>query len=139
MMFEQMIYVSRAMPDVGARGAYDIIRVAHNRNSRDQLTGMLVFLDGFFLQVLEGRAHHLQARFEVIAADLRHADIEVRRHIKSSELVFPGEWMGLCHDRSVATTTKLAFDYQIGYPKSAFDGDKLLAFALACYADSQLG
>lgn len=134
-MYEQLIYVSRAATGLDAKAAYDIIRVAHNRNSRDQLTGMLVFLDGYFLQVLEGRPHHLEACFERISADSRHTAIELRRRTPSAVLEFAGEWMALRHESGISDTTKLAFNYQAGYPKDTFDADKLLAFAHACKGD----
>ena len=50
-------------------GVYDNIRVAHNRNSECNLTGALLFLDGYFVQVLEGEPLRVQERFAIIAAD----------------------------------------------------------------------
>lgn len=66
------------MPDMDAPGVYDIIRVSHNRNSKHQLTGTLIFIDGYFLQVLEGHRHYLRERFAIIAADPRHTDVAHR-------------------------------------------------------------
>lgn len=66
------------MPDMEARGVCQIIRVFHNRNSKHQLTGTLILIDGYFLQVLEGHSHYLRERFAIIAAAPRHTDVAHR-------------------------------------------------------------
>ena len=91
-MHEQLVYVSRAAPDIDAQSAYDIIRVSHNRNSKHGLTGALILMDGYFLQVLEGHRHPLRERFAIIAADPRHIDVNVRQSTAVSERIFPDEW-----------------------------------------------
>ena len=132
-MIERIVYVSRAAPGVDARDAYDIVRRAHNRNSRFGLTGALIFLDGHFLQVLEGDADALRARFGVIATDPRHVDLSIRQSASIREATFPDEWVAL-REGSVGLKPVLrAFDYEPGYPPERFDGDRLVAFALACY------
>lgn len=132
-MYEQLVYVSRAAPDVDARSAYDIIRVSHNRNSKHGLTGALILMDGHFLQVLEGHRHSLRERFEIIAADPRHTDVSLRQSIAKSERTFPDEWMALRHGDAVDERLKVDFGYVPGFPAAHFDGGKLVEFALACY------
>jgi hypothetical protein len=68
-MLERIVYVSKACKELGARDAYEITRVAHNRNSRCGLTGALIMLDGHFLQVLEGDGFHLDQRLAAIRSD----------------------------------------------------------------------
>ena len=132
-MLEQLVYVSRATPNVDARSIYYIIRVAHNRNSMDQLTGALIFLDGYFLQVLEGNSHLLRARFEIIRADPRHTELSLRQTLFTQERAFPDEWMALRHGDAIDDGLKLDFDYAPGFPATHFDGEKLVEFASACY------
>jgi hypothetical protein len=132
-MYEQIVYVSRALPDMDARGVYDIIRVAHNRNSKLGLTGALIFIDGYFLQVIEGNSHFLRERFAIIAADPRHTDLQLRRSVAIRERAFPDEWMALRHGDAIDDGLKQDFDYVPGFPASHFDADKLVEFALACY------
>jgi Sensors of blue-light using FAD len=132
-MHEQLVYVSRAVPGVGARAAYEIIRVSHNRNSLHQLTGALILIDGHFLQVLEGHSHTVRERFAVIAADPRHTDVSVRQSVATRERTFPDEWMALRHGDAIDEGLKLDFGYACGFPATHFDGPKLVEFALACY------
>lgn len=62
-----------------SKSVYDIIRVSHNRNSKSGITGGLIFLDGYFLQILEGLPLAVGERFEHIKKDNRHIDILVRQ------------------------------------------------------------
>lgn len=132
-MYEQIVYVSKALPNVDSAGIYDIVRISNNRNSQFGLTGILIHLDGYFLQVLEGEARIVRERFNYIRGDLRHTDVEVRRSMVVRELSFPDEWMALRHGDAVDDAIKLAFAYKPGFPPAHFDADKLVAFALACY------
>jgi hypothetical protein len=132
-MLEQLMYVSRATPGVGARDAYDIIRTAHNRNSQLGLTGGLIFADGYFIQVLEGHGPSLQARFAAIAADPRHTDVDVRHLGPITGRCFPSEWMGLRHGDAISDALKQRFAYAPGLPANAFPPPHLLAFVDACY------
>ncbi len=55
------------------------------------LTGMLLYRDGQFLQVLEGPDEVVRARYEVIAADVRHRDVHKLMESQTTERQFP-EW-----------------------------------------------
>ena len=89
-------------------------------------------MDGYFLQVIEGLPGPLHERFAIIAADPRHTEISVRLSVKILTLGFPETWMTLRQGDEILEATKLAFDYQPGFSEAVFDGDKLVAFALAC-------
>ena len=68
----QLIYCSRAVqpftPDALAR----LLSGARAHNTTVGISGMLLHLDGAFLQVLEGDAKAVQAVFARIAGDPRH-------------------------------------------------------------------
>ena len=130
-MFERLVYVSRAAAGTCASTVYDIIRTSHNRNSALGLTGGLLFIDGHFVQVLEGERVRVRERFERIARDERHSQVEVR-HIQASERpVFPGEWMAVRHDAEISPELRAAFAYEPGLPAERFDGERIAAFVLA--------
>jgi hypothetical protein len=131
-MFERLVYVSRAAPGISARDCYDIIRVAHNRNSQFGLTGALLFLDGHFIQVLEGDRFRMRERFQVIAADRRHTDVELRQTVSCDELLFSAEWMALRSDAEIDPAVKARFDYRPGLPADRFSGDRIVEFVQAC-------
>lgn len=131
-MFERLVYVSQAAPGVGARDAYDIIRIAHNRNSQAGLTGALVFIDGQFVQVLEGDRYHLQQRYAKIAIDPRHVDIQLRECVAIAERMFPSDWMALRLGDGVPPDVLQSFGYERGFPSARFPPERLVAFVRAC-------
>jgi hypothetical protein len=131
-MHERLVYVSRAALGIVAREAYDIIRVSHNRNSRYGLTGALILVDGHFLQVLEGNAIRVRERYARIATDPRHTDVELRQSTGVEQLSFGSDWMAMRHDNEITHATREAHRYAPGFPADRFDGDRLVAFAVAC-------
>lgn len=131
-MFERLVYVSRAAPGITARDCYDIIRVAHNRNSQYGLTGGLLLLDGHFIQVLEGDRFRMRERFKVIAVDARHTDVDLRQTVSCDELLFLGEWMALRSDAEVDPTVKARFQYEPGLPPDRFSAERVVQFVRAC-------
>ena len=131
-MFERIAYVSRALASTDTGELYDIVRVSNNRNAERGLTGALIFLDGYYLEVIEGLPGPLHDRFAIIAADPRHAEVSVRLTAKITNLAFPESWMAIRQGDAIMEATKLAFGYEVGFPADKFSGDKLVAFALAC-------
>lgn len=131
-MFERLVYVSEAAPGVGARDAYDIIRTAHNRNSETGLTGALLFIEGHFVQVLEGDSFHLRQRFAKIAADPRHINVQLRECVAIDERLFPSDWMALRQGEGVPLDVQRSFGYVPGFPPDTFPPERLVAFVRAC-------
>jgi len=71
-------------------------------NARAGLTGVLLHQDGQFMQVLEGPDEVVLARYEVIAADPRHGDVQVVSQEAIEQRRFPEWTMGY---RAVTDTT----------------------------------
>ena len=135
-MIDRITYVSRAREGLGVRDAYDIIRTAHNRNSQDGLTGALLFLDGWFMQVLEGDAYLLDRRYAAIAVDSRHAALQLRQRVSLPGRSFPGDWMALRLDGQVSASLRERLGYEPGFPAPRFDAARLLHFARACVTET---
>ncbi len=131
-MIERIVYVSRAAAGIGPREAFDIVRTAHNRNRRLGLTGGLLLLDGWFVQVLEGEPHHVRERLARIAADPRHEALDVRLRSSHAERAFPSEWMALRLPEEIDPAVLARFGYVAGLPATRFDGERLLALVQAC-------
>ena len=55
----------------------DILEQAQSRNAENQITGALVYVDGSFLQVLEGEQESVETLMQVISRDLRHETIAI--------------------------------------------------------------
>lgn len=131
-MFERIVYVSRAAAGVGAAETYNIIRHAHNRNQARGLTGALLLLDGWFVQVLEGESFRLQPCFERIRQDPRHEALSLRGRELSEQRLFADQWMALRLGQDLPQGLLQQWGYAPGLPAERFDGQRLQALVLAC-------
>jgi len=130
---ERLVYVSRAASCLDIAGVYAIIRGAHAGNVADGVTGALVFLDGWFAQVLEGSPAILDAQLARIRRDPRHEGLQIRQRERVHARVFAGQPMALrtraCLDFGVLD----AFGYHPGFPVAEFPADVLVEFIVqAC-------
>lgn len=128
-MPERLVYVSRTAPQVGEHVLRDIARAAAERHRATHLTGMLLFIDGHVLQVLEGHAFEVQRCFARIAADARHRELSLRQVIALSGRSFPGQGMAWCAPARIDADLRRRHRYRPGFPIEDFDGDALVAFA----------
>ena len=96
----QLIYVSGATTPLSRREVRSLARVAAERNESLGITGLLLYKDQRFLQILEGDIATVGGLFEVIRNDPRHNGVFVlsRRYIMfrqfpdwSMRLAEPGE------------------------------------------------
>jgi len=76
----------------------DILTVARHRNAAVDVTGALLFTEGKFVQVLEGERTAVRAKYERIATDSRHTNVEIlssqfsdRRRFKQWSMAFVGD------------------------------------------------
>jgi hypothetical protein len=70
-----MTYVSTAAVPFGDAEVRELLRHSRENNTRLGLTGMLLFKDDQFMQVLEGDDEKVRTLYGVIAADPRHTDV----------------------------------------------------------------
>jgi hypothetical protein len=71
----ELIYVSiesRLLTDADFK---TILQTARTFNSANQITGMLLARDGYFIQALEGEAVVVETLYEKIKQDPRHANV----------------------------------------------------------------
>ena len=73
----QIVYVSAACEPFSANALSTLLRNARARNQMYEVTGMLLYHDRSFLQVLEGDAKYVDATFERIGKDPRHRNTRV--------------------------------------------------------------
>lgn len=71
MSLVQLIYVSDLVGE-NESGIADILKSSVRNNSRNGITGMLLYSRGNFLQVLEGEPGAVQATYDRICLDPRH-------------------------------------------------------------------
>lgn len=78
MSLARTLYFSRARPDLPFwQTTSEIVGGSALRNARDELTGLLVAQDGWFMQVLEGPAARVSRLLFAISADRRHTNMEI--------------------------------------------------------------
>lgn len=69
----QLLYVSQATHDIPASDLDDILRAGRVNNPTRNLSGILIHIDGGFLQVLEGARENVMDMYGKIAGDPRHS------------------------------------------------------------------
>lgn len=68
-------YVSSAASNLTKRQIDDLLRFTEEKNNRNNLSGIFLFSEGNFFQILEGEKEHVQALFKKIESDPRHTDL----------------------------------------------------------------
>ncbi len=132
-MLERIVYVSRAAAGLGLEALYGIVREAHARNPAAGLTGGLVFVDGAFVQVLEGPPAPLASAFGRIALDPRHGGLALRAREPALCRLFPGQALALRTRACLDGDLLDAFGYRPGFPVADFPSDVLVEFMVgAC-------
>jgi hypothetical protein len=90
----QLIYVSNAEHEMESAELEGILEVSARNNAAGGITGMLLYANGSFLQILEGEAVAVDAAFERISRDPRHANLFVLEREAISERSFARWRMG---------------------------------------------
>ncbi len=125
-VLQRVLYVSQAAPGVDLPEVYDIIRASHTGNAERGLSGLLLFLDGWFAQILEGPAGPLEDTLTRIAADRRHGDLGLRVRGRAFGRLFPGQAMALRYRACLGDELLAEFGYRPGFPVADFPADTLI-------------
>jgi hypothetical protein len=93
----QLIYYSESSLSVRKRRAdlEHILSSAIKNNTAAGITGVLIFDDMWFVQVLEGSPDAVKSTFEHITQDNRHANVKLLQKKQVAERHFPDWAMGL--------------------------------------------
>ncbi|MEM7107270.1 MAG: BLUF domain-containing protein [Bacteroidota bacterium] len=68
-----VLYVSEAIKDLSTETIAEISKVSSINNARDEISGALLYMEGEFLQILEGEEKILMQTYQRIDADSRHS------------------------------------------------------------------
>ena len=90
----QLVYVSSACAGLSEDDIEDILCRAREANKVLGITGMLVYLDGYFLQVLEGQPECVRDLYAKIKSDPRHSGAKVLIESDIAKPAFPDWSMG---------------------------------------------
>ncbi len=79
---------------VAQRGLENLLEVSRARNLQRGITGLLLFRDGIFIQVLEGKTADVQFLYRLICQDPRHHSAVKLLEERISSRRFPSWSMG---------------------------------------------
>lgn len=94
MQLYSLIYVSIASGDFSDEQLVDILQISRANNTRDDITGMLLYKDRRFMQLLEGPETAVCATYGRIARDVRHRDAAILLEGPTTERDFVDWSMG---------------------------------------------
>lgn len=107
----QLVYESRAAPSLSDEDLQDILDEARSHNASAGLTGLLLYADGRFLQVLEGPKTAVQEVYTSIQNDARHTDVTTLLTTSLEERSFPGWQMGVETPETLSATDEASSTY----------------------------
>ena len=90
----QLLYVSNTLPDLTPGVLDDILTTSRRNNAMMGITGLLLYIDGGFLQMLEGDELALRELYGRISADHRHSDLRLMLDRETGARAFPAWGMG---------------------------------------------
>ena len=92
-----LVYLSAATVPFSKQDLVTLLEKSRENNTGLGITGMLLFKDGNFLQVLEGDEEKVRNLYQKIGRDPRHRECAVLFHGSSTQRDFPDWSMGF-HD-----------------------------------------
>ncbi|HEX8021867.1 BLUF domain-containing protein [Mucilaginibacter sp.] len=111
---EYLVFVSTAKKLMSDDELLDLLQSARLKNTENNITGMLLYSDGTFMQVLEGEKEDLRRVYNFIQADLRHRNIIVMATGILNERIF-SKW-----SMSFASVNADVLELMEGYLNPAF-------------------
>lgn len=92
----QWVYASAETKPFGPSDLDELLLKARSKNEGDEITGLLLYHEGSFLQILEGDEDAVKATVARIETDDRHDDVRLIFRGEIDQRSF-GEWrMGFC-------------------------------------------
>jgi hypothetical protein len=91
---KNIIYLSTAIHLMGDEELIEILNVARQKNAQHNITGVLLYSEGTFLQILEGTDKEVDTIFASIKSDKRHKNIITLLNEAIDHKSFPDWAMG---------------------------------------------
>jgi len=89
-----LVYVSLATQEMSDEHLQSMLKKAREKNKRLDITGMLLYRDGFFMQALEGELSDIENLYQVISEDKRHSGLILIYKKPIKQRGFPDWTMG---------------------------------------------
>lgn len=95
-----LVYASSAVALLGREQLLALMEQARADNAARHITGMLLYKDGNFLEVLEGPKDEVERTFHRISRDRRHQDVMVLLKEERTGRTF-SDWSMAFYDRQI--------------------------------------
>lgn len=90
----QLLYVSSTPRDLSPAALNDILAASRANNALLGVTGLLIHIDGGFLQILEGEERAVRELYVRICTDRRHSEVRMLLDREVAARAFTGWSMG---------------------------------------------
>ncbi|MGR9073214.1 MAG: phosphate-starvation-inducible PsiE family protein [Gammaproteobacteria bacterium] len=90
----RLVYMSNAVKPMSAKELMGLLKKAQANNSRRNITGVLLYANQTFVQVLEGEDSIVDRVFETIKKDSRHRGVKLIERVPIENREFPDWSMG---------------------------------------------
>jgi|GEM_PF-3525480 len=119
--FKSLIYVSRAEESVDHDEILNILTHSWKYNHNSYISGMLVYDQGYFMQLIQGPIATIDKLYARISADVRHTDIKLIGEELLHERNCSGWGIGFYDDQEVAN---IFYDsFEIGHGEALYDAN----------------
>jgi hypothetical protein len=102
-----LVYVSTATVEFSKTALEDLLKKSRTNNAALDITGLLLFKDGNFMQVLEGDEPAVKSLYQKILRDSRHAGTLILLTQQTNERSF-GDWSMAFRDLNDPTVRAIA-------------------------------
>lgn len=102
-----LIYVSHAADGLKSSDLHDILKKAHEVNANLGITGLLLYKNKRFMQLIEGQEDAVRGLYQKILQDPRHRDLIVLQEDTEPERQFPGWSMAFRNLNALPSADKL--------------------------------
>jgi len=131
-----LVYTSHAVEPLNQKELVDLLRESRTFNRQHHITGMLLYLNGKFIQILEGKKDDVQKIYQKITQDKRHHRVIMIMEGNSPGRVFHDWSMGfkmLSYTEFEKITGYKDIDHFFEENKAKNKGNLLLTFLTLFY------
>ena len=107
-MLECLVYKSSATGLLGAEALGKLLREARSYNEKHSITGLLIYCDLKYIQLLEGDADALAVLYDRIRRDHRHSNIRLLYRGRQAHRFFP-TWSMAVHNANEVSAAERAY------------------------------
>lgn len=101
-----LVYLSHAKEGISYSDIQNILNSSKKYNEKNEISGVLIFREGYFLQLLEGEQDHVLETIGRIIQDRRHHHFQVIIEATSNQRIFNSWTMNFLDGDTVCGVTE---------------------------------